>query len=121
MISNHFIIPSLDFTTISKRRIERGLSFFPFDLKKRIYFYAYIYSIIFLYYTRKYCILKLKSSNSKSGKREKLFRPVLTPIIRNYYNQNVDCDDQIFSSNDGGERVKDFKKGTRIIERKCLK
>lgn len=42
-------------------------------------------------------------------------------IIRNYYNQNVDCDDQIFSSNDGGERVKDFKKGTRIIERKCLK
>lgn len=42
-------------------------------------------------------------------------------IIRYYYNQNMDCDDQIFFLNDGGERVKDFKKGTRIIEEKCLK
>lgn len=41
----------------------------------------YIFIIIFLYYTRKYCILKFKSSNSKSGKREKLFCPVLIPII----------------------------------------
>lgn len=42
-------------------------------------------------------------------------------IIWNCCNQNVDCDDQIFFLNDGGERVKDFKKGTRIIEGKCLK